>query len=282
MDAPALVVFDLGSNAIKYTVFDNNSLEILEKDRVETKNRGLDDHHNISDNYLDEIIDIVEKMVAKIKNNIELYNIICVGTQVYRNAKNSQDVISHFQQKFGFPLHIISQTTEAKLEKLGVQTSPALRDYTNHSVMLVDFGGGSTEFSWLFSDRQSQGVPVGKNDFLHDTSMAFFKQKFDQHITLDPTPDIFIVAGSTACFYASCLQKITLESNQPLEGFPLTACPQLPEICTSERDRWTASIGANLVQYLSAFHPKKLLLTTYGIRHGIAFAWKNNLDIAKM
>ncbi len=284
MEAQYLIIFDLGSNAIKYSIFDKFSLNIIHRDRVETIHKGLDCHHHISEEYLDEILTIVEAMFAQVHAFCDIqnkvYDVICVGTQIYRNANNAREVAQRFQFKFGCPLHIISQCVEAELEKLGVQTSPAVCDYADSNALLVDFGGGSTEFSWLFSERSSLSIPIGKNDFLYDVSWDTFKNKFDLYVKLDITPDVIFVAGSTACCYATYLKKIAHDLDHSLEGYSLTsATNDLLEICISEKDKWTVSLGMNLVHYLFGLQSPKIILTTYGLRHGLAYAWKNNLDV---
>ena len=66
-----------------------------------------------------------------------------VGTNTLRVAKNAPDFLARAEETLGFPIEIISGREEARLVYQGVVHSLPL---TGHNRLVVDIGGGSTEF----------------------------------------------------------------------------------------------------------------------------------------
>ncbi|HYN11810.1 MAG TPA: exopolyphosphatase, partial [Burkholderiales bacterium] len=70
-----------------------------------------------------------------------------VGTNALRVAKNAPQVLREGRQVLGFPIEVISGREEARLIYLGVAHSlPAAAGSENARRLVVDIGGGSTEF----------------------------------------------------------------------------------------------------------------------------------------
>lgn len=70
--------------------------------------------------------------------------IFAVATSAVREAKNADDFIGRIHTEIDIPVKIISGSEEARLIFLGVSNCLALGD---DKVLMVDIGGGSTEFS---------------------------------------------------------------------------------------------------------------------------------------
>jgi exopolyphosphatase / guanosine-5'-triphosphate,3'-diphosphate pyrophosphatase len=66
-----------------------------------------------------------------------------VGTNALRVAKNSADFLRRAEKTLGFPIEVIPGREEARLIYLGVVHSLPL---ANHNRLVIDIGGGSTEF----------------------------------------------------------------------------------------------------------------------------------------
>ena len=285
MNSHAVAVIDVGSNAIKYALALRSDMAVVKFERFETIHKGLDVNHNISEAYLDEIIKIILYMKSQIQSFCEIqqwtYDIICVGTQVFRCAQNQQDFLQKFYYKCGIKLAILSNENEANFEKLGVQNDPEILPLDHSSILLVDFGGGSTEFSWLFSSRPPLCIAVGKHDFINHVSFDLFKDKYNSVFeTLTASvPKIIVLAGSTICSYARCLQKI--QNVDSIQNIHLYYDDNYIHYA-SPNERSTADIGAALVQFLQSFHPEQMRITTYGLRHGLIYAWAKNLPDLKV
>ncbi|WP_082788921.1 Ppx/GppA phosphatase family protein [Desulfolucanica intricata] len=72
-------------------------------------------------------------------------NIILGATSAVRDALNQNEFISLVQEKTGYRIKVLSGTEEARLSYLGVVSGLNIEA---HSVMVMDVGGGSTEFTW--------------------------------------------------------------------------------------------------------------------------------------
>jgi exopolyphosphatase/guanosine-5'-triphosphate,3'-diphosphate pyrophosphatase len=90
--------------------------------------------------------------------------IFAVGTSALREAKNSRDFLKTIKEKLNFSIEIISGEEEAQLSFLAV-----IRDLKELKkvILVIDVGGGSTEFILGKGDRIIQWVslPLGSVRF---------------------------------------------------------------------------------------------------------------------
>ncbi len=75
--------------------------------------------------------------------NLGVVEIIAVGTSALRDAENSGEVRARYRDELGFDIRVISGKEEAAYSFLAVQRGLSL-DATEF--MVIDIGGGSTEF----------------------------------------------------------------------------------------------------------------------------------------
>jgi exopolyphosphatase/guanosine-5'-triphosphate,3'-diphosphate pyrophosphatase len=151
------VSIDLGSNSFRlliakiiFTKYGCQVLPILNDRQPVALASGLDANNNLNDESIQRAI----KAFNCFKNIIDIYipskdnknnqtNIFIVATSTFRIAKNIDILISAGQEIFGTEIKTISGIEEAKLIYQGTShTAP----YTSHNRLVVDIGGGSTEF----------------------------------------------------------------------------------------------------------------------------------------
>jgi exopolyphosphatase/guanosine-5'-triphosphate,3'-diphosphate pyrophosphatase len=136
---------DLGSNSFRLQVARvvDDQLYMLDslKDTVRL-GAGLDE-----DNYLDQ--DTCNRALASLGRFGERLRglphgaVRAVGTNTFRVAKNAREFLQQAEAALGFPIEIIAGREEARLIYLGVSHGmPA----SNDKRLVVDIGGGSTEF----------------------------------------------------------------------------------------------------------------------------------------
>ena len=100
----------------------------------------------------------------------EVQKLFAVGTSALREAKNSEVFLTLAKEKLNFSIEVISGEEEAQLSFLAVAKD--LRD-TGSPVLVVDVGGGSTEFILGRGDQIIQWIslPLGSvrftEEFLH-------------------------------------------------------------------------------------------------------------------
>jgi len=73
--------------------------------------------------------------------SIKYSEVFCIGTAVFRNSRNSDEVIDEVKKRFNLEIKMISGEEEGLLTSLGVQSS--FENLENY--LIVDIGGQSTE-----------------------------------------------------------------------------------------------------------------------------------------
>jgi len=140
---------DLGTNAFRFLIRD-----LDEKNNYGYKSRyvvGLGKYLN-DNSYLVlpklyyETLDMIFSDINK--NNVDKIHI--VGTSVFREALNKEEIVDNFKARYNQNLNIISSKTEAELTSLGTNS---LRVESASNKIIVDIGGGSTEIILTLDDK---------------------------------------------------------------------------------------------------------------------------------
>jgi len=83
------------------------------------------------------------KGFKKKMEHLKIKKVVVVATEIFRQAKNRDQVIQKIQHETGFTLRIITESQEAEFTLRGVaQFYPHLERF-----LIVDIGGGSTEIT---------------------------------------------------------------------------------------------------------------------------------------
>ena len=134
---------DCGSNSTRLLIstVKNGTLENLYKEHQVTRlSDSIDKTGRISDDSKKRFFKVLRKYMRKIEE-YEVQEVFCIGTAVFRNSNNSDEVIDEVKKRFNLDIKIISGEEEGLLTSLGVQSSfENLKNY-----VIVDIGGQSTE-----------------------------------------------------------------------------------------------------------------------------------------
>ena len=114
----------------------------------------------------------------EIINKHRAQQIYAIGTSALSKANNSAELISTIQQQTNIKVDIISGEEEAGLIYRGVQE--AVNIQTQESVLMMDIGGGSTEF--VIGDHQHA---LWTKSF--DIGVQYLLDHFTEEATLSPT-----------------------------------------------------------------------------------------------
>ena len=134
---------DCGSNSTRLLIstVENGTLENLYKEHQVTRlSDSIDKTGRISDDSKKRFFKVLRKYMRKIEQ-YEVQEVFCIGTAVFRNSKNSDEVIDEVKKRFNLDIKIISGEEEGLLTSLGVQSS--FKNLQNY--LIVDIGGQSTE-----------------------------------------------------------------------------------------------------------------------------------------
>lgn len=201
------VAFDVGTSAIRALVGPILTMEQFDKwnpDELEifctetsTTNLGidviqLDGGAKIIDinksRALRETIFFINQ-VSRILPFVKKKNYVFVGTAVFREISNIQEVLNHIKDRTGFEINVIDGKTEAYLSLIGIyHTRNKISGNkfqergisSNDLILLVDQGGGSTEVSYIIPSSPEKMVlrsmPLGTRDL----SKVFQKKMVEQ------------------------------------------------------------------------------------------------------
>ncbi|HOQ83379.1 MAG TPA: hypothetical protein PLT80_03905 [Candidatus Syntrophosphaera thermopropionivorans] len=228
-------VIDLGTNSIKCIIaeIDNNSISILKQVTFITKlGRNLQKNDELGLEVQEDAIEAL-KSIQQLCNTLKVEQVICTGTEALRKAKDSASFLKKIKQQFGWEVYVLSPEMEAKLIFLASSNLiPA-----NQKGMIVESGGGSTEFIFGYRERfiSYQFFPFGAltltNKFIHNDPVApeefntlktFLKQKLKK--TFPQPESIFSVAsGGGATTLASVSRQLEHFEEETIHNFFLSS-----------------------------------------------------------
>ena len=137
---------DLGSNSFRLQISKNVGEQFYPVDDIKKSVRlasGITEDNRLSPIRIQEAAMVLSVFGERIRS-LSKFQVRAVSTNTLRVIKNSSEVLRIFEKSLGFPIEIISGTEEARLIYLGVfHTIP---DMQETSQLVVDIGGGSTEF----------------------------------------------------------------------------------------------------------------------------------------
>ena len=187
----AVAAIDCGSNSTRLLIADveEGKLQNLYKQHVVTRlSDNVDTTNVISEDSKKRFIKVLRKYIRKIEE-YDIQEVFCIGTAVFRNSDNSNEVIEEVKKRLNLEIRMISGEEEGILTGLGVQSSfEKLENY-----LIVDIGGQSTELIFdidkklniksenigvvSLSENYLQDNPVKENE--ESRAIEYFNQIFD-------------------------------------------------------------------------------------------------------
>lgn len=139
-------VIDLGTNTFNLLIADvfSSHFSVLhsEKMGVAIGMGGINDGIITEDAWKRSFDALVH--FKSVCDEMHVESIQAFGTSAFRSAKNASDFLNDIKSQTGIQIQIISGLDEARLIYEGVKWS---YDF-NHEAVIMDIGGGSTEFIW--------------------------------------------------------------------------------------------------------------------------------------
>jgi exopolyphosphatase / guanosine-5'-triphosphate,3'-diphosphate pyrophosphatase len=198
-------VVDLGTNSTRLLVADveDGTVMELEKRTVVTRfGEGVDATGRLSDAAMGRVDDALGDY-REVIDRLGAQRVVAVATSAMRDAENGQAYREHVHERFGIDARTISGDKEARLSFLG---ATAGRD-DSASTMLVDIGGGSTEYV--------VGRPRQDPDFHVSTCMGSVRHT-ERFLAQDP-PAPNEVAALRADVQRMVTEEVPAEVREPTE-----------------------------------------------------------------
>jgi len=194
-----VAVIDIGTNSTRLLiadVTDGGRLEALERESVVTRlGAGVDASGRLSDEAMQRVFDTLGCYRAAI-DAADVEASTAVMTSAVRDAANGADFSARVRDRFRIEARAIGGDEEAALTFAGA-TSERAND--GEEVVVVDIGGGSTEFV-VGCD--------GEVDF-HVTTQAGVVRQSERHLHDDPPPPegLQALAAEVATIYADAVPR---------------------------------------------------------------------------
>ena len=173
MEEQVVVVaaIDCGSNSTRLLISEvkNGELKKLYKTHNVTKtSEGLEESRNISEDSKKRLFKTLRSYLKEIEK-YETNQILCIGTAVFRDAENAEEIIEQVKQKLNLEIRVITGEEEGQLTSVGVLSDQGLDD----NLLIVDIGGRSTE---MIYDKQNKINVKSLNFGVVSLNESFLKQ----------------------------------------------------------------------------------------------------------
>ena len=171
---------DCGSNSTRLLIsrVENGKLKNLHKEHQVTRlSDNIDKTGTISDDSKKRFFKVLRKYMRKIEE-YKVQEVFCIGTAVFRNSKNSYEIIDEVKKRFNLEIKMISGEEEGLLTSLGVQSS--FENLENY--LIVDIGGQSTELitdidNKLHIQSEDIGVVSMSENYFNENPINIYKEE---------------------------------------------------------------------------------------------------------
>ena len=236
---------------------------------------------------------------------MEVGKIFAVGTSALREAANSEDFLRLVKKKMNLSIEVISPEEEAQFSFLAVAKD--LRE-VNDTILVVDVGGGSTEFILGRGNQIGQWIslPLGSvrftEQFLHSNPVReeeweTMEKKIRELLVKIPhsqEPFLTVAVGGTATTLASVEQGLEEFIPKKIHHFVLRkealrnqllvyrsktidGRRKIPGLPGARADVILAG-GAILYLAMEELNCPSVLISSHGIRQGLIY---NKLSLSK-
>lgn len=142
----ARAVLDLGSNSFRVLLADEENGELIVREKLKEKVQLLrsSDNGRLDPAAIERGIESIKRFRQRL-SSLDRANIQVCGTHALRQSDNAAEFVIAAEELLGVPLQIISGEEEARLIYCGVLHHLPT---TNDTRLVIDIGGGSSEFAY--------------------------------------------------------------------------------------------------------------------------------------
>lgn len=291
---------DVGSNTVILLIAEveqnlKTIKSIYDLQFVPRISEGLIESKSISEEKVFELLQILShyKELAKKYNCTSIY---AIGTNAFRIASNSKEVIKKILEELGITIEVLSGELEAEYSFLGA----TYQRFNSKNSLVIDIGGGSTEISLgkNCKIKNKLSLPIGvvslKEKFFNGHPDNYnltgaYKEigKYLKKIDFTGSDiDIAIAIAGTPTTLASIKKKLNVYDEQAVEGDELEFSDincfidELSQLKSEEilnkyqtvvcnREDLLLSGSVLLYKIMSYFKLNKVIVSTKGLRYGV-------------
>jgi len=297
---PRMAVIDIGTNSTLLLIAEvTQSGQLLEIAQYSNTTRLGRKIHETGVIGKQGLIDTLKTLChyQSLIQSMHVKQTIAAGTEVFRLAKNQDDILAEIQNKTGLSVNVLSESQEAEYSYTG-----AVSGKETNKALVIDIGGGSTEMiaGEKYCIQDSISLPIGAvimtDQFLLadppdkkacDRLKTYVSRQIPQNWknTMLQIPQFIIVGGTATTLAALHLQLDHYDPFQ-VDGLKMTysdIARQIKQLCNCSlkiRQQWLSVdpkradiiiAGTLILQSILHFSAKKqIMIRDRGMRHGIA------------
>lgn len=291
---------DIGTNTILLLIAEvegKNLRPLFEMETVVRLGEGVHKNRILSKEAMDRGLQTLTQYLERCKA-MEVQKIFSVGTSALREGANSEDFLRIIKDRLDLSIEIISGEDEARLSFLAV--SRDLKELSK-SILVIDVGGGSTEFILGKGERIEQwaSLPLGSvrftEQFLHSDPIQKreweeMEKEIRKLLPQIPHPNDFfsiVAVGGTATTLASVEQGLDAFDFEKIHHFVLEKEGLKKQLLlyrskTIEERRKILGLhpsradvilagGAILYMAMEELNCPSVLVSCHGIRYGLLY-----------
>ena len=291
---------DIGTNTILLLIAEVKSgglTPLLEKETIVRLGEGVHRNGILSKGAMERGVQTLTQYKERCQE-MGVQKIFAVGTSALREARNSKDFVEMIKRRLDLSIEIISGEEEAQLSFLAVTRD--LKE-PRKPILVIDVGGGSTEFILGRGDRITQWVslPLGSvrfteqfllSDPVHEEEWEKMERQIQKLLVRIPHPKepfLMVAVGGTATTLASVeqglaefiLEKIhhfglgrkALKSQLDLyRSKTIEERRKIPGLFPARADVILAG-GAILYWAMEKLECPSVLISCHGVRYGLLY-----------
>ncbi len=295
MKSKVVAVIDLGSNSIRMTVAkikENGKIEELGNYRRLVRiSAGLKETGKIDLPAFTRTVHALQEF-CECMHSFCVEEVIAVATEALRKAENSAEFVAYVKTATGIGFQVISGEEEARYDFLGVSEGRPVQD-----CILLDTGGGSTEFMQIVSGRLQNiiSLPLGgvvltegflKTDPPTKDELAALHAHLQEQLERAPWLSnckhwpVFAIGGTNRAMM-KLLKKTEFfseELQQLYETFQVADLDTRKQLLGEFQDRADIVVGglAPLMYIIELLAPVKIIASQKGLRDGILYEMARN------
>ena len=291
---------DIGTNTILLLIAKVEGGRIHPLHEIETVARlgeGLQKDGILLQEAMDRAIQTLAQYLKR-SQEMGVQRIFAAGTSALREAKNSEDFLKSAKGKLGLSIEVISGEEEAQLSFSAVAKDLQERE---EPILVVDIGGGSTEFILGKGDQIGQWIslPIGsvrfteqflRSDPVQDEEWNKMERSIQEFLPDVPRPReqaSMVAVGGTATTLASVEQGLEDFVPGKIHHFVLgrealrnqlllyrsktiEERKKIPGLPSARADVILAG-GAILYLAMEELHCPSVLISCHGVRYGLLY-----------
>lgn len=295
-------VIDIGSNSCLLIIgeFDSDKMNILEsRSAVTGLGRDLDKNQKFISEAMEETFDVLKSYKEIIESHgLNAQSTLATATEASRVSLNAKEFYDRVRGELGIDVQIISSDQEAYYSALGASLGYGGEE---EEIILIDIGGASTEFIKVnlknFKVLESVSLPIGVVRATDWREQGVLEEKFQEilsNFSLESyrCQKIIGIAG-TATSHAAMFLDMTFYRDSTVHGLHIKLEAYLefidmmnrftPEELLNrypfigKRSKVSHAGGYLLTKFCEALNVQHIVVSTYGLRHGVLSEGENEV-----